>query len=362
MAAKSTGPFLLGVIYNDRNRNNFYDIGEGIDGVTITTSTGSYYAVSSSSGGYAIPIATSGTITVTASGAGFGPITKTVTLNGTNNKLDFTPQSSSQTSQTTTQTSLQSITQSSSYSATQTLIQSTTQPPSGSVTFQSIPSNFPVATTPGTITACGSTFTNGQSAPNCGNGFMATANVPTPSTGWQFNHWTWSGGVTCSSNTLNPTSCSASNSKGSLIAVYSAQVTFITNPASSALMSWGSCSNPGQGNGASFFSTSYGTASITACYIPYGYAFSNWNCSGGLACSGSVNPITVTLTGPGTITLNLQAQTSANSTLTVASSSSTTLGINTYSTTEFGISQTGTFGVLFIVVLLIAIRRKTSKY
>ena len=382
--ARSTGPFLLGVMYNDRNSNNFYDIGEGIGGVRINTSTGSYYAVSSSSGGYAIPIAMSGTITVTASGTGFGPITKTVTLNGTNIKLDFTPQSSSQTSlQSTTQTSLQSITQSSSYSATQTLIQSTTQSPSGSVTFQSIPSNFPVATTPGTIAACGSTFTNGQSAPNCGNGFTATANSPTPSTGWQFNHWTWSGGVTCSSNTLNPTSCSASNSDGSLIAVYSAQVTFITNPASSALMSWGSCSNPGQGNGASIFSTSYGTASITACYIPYGYAFSNWSCSGGLACSSSNNPVTVTLTGPGTITLNLQGQTSANSTstissastssvtvltsftsntLTIDSSSSTTLGITTYSTTEFDIDQTVTFGVLFIVVLLIAIRRKTSKY
>jgi uncharacterized protein YkwD len=366
--ARSTGPFLLGVIYDDRNSNNFYD-GEGLGGVTITTSTGSYYAVSSSSGGYAIPIATSGMITVTASGVGFGPITKTVTLNGINIKLDFIPQSPLQTSlRSTTQTLLQSTTQSSSYSYMQTSF--------GSVTFKSIPSNFPVAITPGTISACGSTFTNGQSAPNCGNSFMATANLPVPSTGWQFNHWTWSG-VACSSNTLNPTSCSASSSNGSLIAVYSAKVTFITNPASSALMSWGSCSNPGQVNGASFFSTSYGTASITACYIPYGYAFSNWSCSGGLACSGSNNPITVTLTGPGTITLNLQTQTLANSTVFSSASStsaimisltsttlttSTTLRITTYSTTEFGFDQTVTFGVLSIVVLLITIKRKTSKY
>jgi hypothetical protein len=99
-----TGPFLLGVVYNDQNGNNFYDIGEGISGVTITPNTGTYYAISSTSGGYAIPIGSSGTITVTASGPGFGPITKTVTLTGTNIKLDFT--TSSQTI-TTTSTSIQ---------------------------------------------------------------------------------------------------------------------------------------------------------------------------------------------------------------------------------------------------------------
>ncbi len=88
----SGGPFLLGVVYNDANSNNFYDIGEGISGVTITPSSGNYYAVSASAGGYAIPIGTSGTITVTAQGAGFGPITRTVTLTGYNIELDFTSQ------------------------------------------------------------------------------------------------------------------------------------------------------------------------------------------------------------------------------------------------------------------------------
>ena len=89
------GPFLVGVVYNDANGNNFYDIGEGISGVTITPSTGTYYAVTSTSGGYAFPIGTSGTITVTASGPGFGSISKTVTLTGANVKLDFTPQNQS---------------------------------------------------------------------------------------------------------------------------------------------------------------------------------------------------------------------------------------------------------------------------
>src|SRR5208282_3563166 len=112
-ATGTTGPFLLGVAYNDLNGNDFYDIGEGISGVTITPNTGTYYAVSSTSGGYAIPIGTSGTITVTASGPGFGPITKTVTLTGTNIKADFTT-----SSQTITTTSMQTTASSTSTVAT----------------------------------------------------------------------------------------------------------------------------------------------------------------------------------------------------------------------------------------------------
>ena len=104
-AAPNAGPFLLGVVYNDVNHNNFYDIGEGIGGVSITPSSGGYYAVSSSSGGYAIPVGTSGTITVTASGPGFGPITKTVTLTGVNVKLDFTGSGQVSSSSTSLQTS-----------------------------------------------------------------------------------------------------------------------------------------------------------------------------------------------------------------------------------------------------------------
>ena len=48
--------FLVGVVYNDRNGNQFYDPGEGLPGVTITLSTGLFYAVTSASGGFAIPM------------------------------------------------------------------------------------------------------------------------------------------------------------------------------------------------------------------------------------------------------------------------------------------------------------------
>lgn len=48
--------YVLGVVYTDSNKNGLYDIGEGDSGVTITLSSPtSYYAVTTSSGGYAIP-------------------------------------------------------------------------------------------------------------------------------------------------------------------------------------------------------------------------------------------------------------------------------------------------------------------
>lgn len=86
--------FLCGVAYVDRNKNNFYDVGEGLSGVTITPKAGNYYSITSTSGGYAIPcFGVSGQVEVTASGGPLGStvITRMVTLNGTDNvKLDFT--------------------------------------------------------------------------------------------------------------------------------------------------------------------------------------------------------------------------------------------------------------------------------
>jgi len=124
--AANAGPFLLGVVYNNADGSNFYEVGSGIAGVTITPSSGSYYAVSSSSGGYAIPIGSSGTITVTASGPGFGPVTKTVTLTGTNIKLDFTTNTQASSSSTSIQTSSTSTsTQTGTSTSTQSSMTST---------------------------------------------------------------------------------------------------------------------------------------------------------------------------------------------------------------------------------------------
>lgn len=85
--------FICGVVYKDNNNNGFYDIGEGLSGVTITPSKGSSYAVTSTSGGYAIPIdnGVSGSITVEAKGGALGStVVKNAVLSGQNVKIDFT--------------------------------------------------------------------------------------------------------------------------------------------------------------------------------------------------------------------------------------------------------------------------------
>jgi hypothetical protein len=91
--ATGTDPaaFLVGVVYRDLDGNGFYSPGEGLVGVRVTPSQGTYYAVTSASGGYAIPLGTtSGTLAITISqGSLAAPITKTVALTGQNVKLDF---------------------------------------------------------------------------------------------------------------------------------------------------------------------------------------------------------------------------------------------------------------------------------
>jgi hypothetical protein len=63
--------------------------GEGIGGVTVTPNAGTYYAVTSASGGYAIPVTmAAGTYQVTFSGNAVG--TKNLTIGDTNVLLDLT--------------------------------------------------------------------------------------------------------------------------------------------------------------------------------------------------------------------------------------------------------------------------------
>ena len=82
--------FITGVAYQDANSNGLYDPGEGIAGVTVTPNQGNWYAVTSTSGGYAIPVpANSGTYTLTASGGPFNGATATVTVGGDNVKADW---------------------------------------------------------------------------------------------------------------------------------------------------------------------------------------------------------------------------------------------------------------------------------
>ena len=86
-------PSLLGVVYADQDRNGFYSVGEGLAGVLVMPSDGLYYATTSASGGYAIPLTIKGgAISVIVSGGPLArPITKTVAFTGRNLKLDFSP-------------------------------------------------------------------------------------------------------------------------------------------------------------------------------------------------------------------------------------------------------------------------------
>jgi hypothetical protein len=62
--------FITGVAYRDANGNGAYDPGEGLAGITITPDRGEWFAVTSASGGYAIPVpANSGGYVLTAHGA-----------------------------------------------------------------------------------------------------------------------------------------------------------------------------------------------------------------------------------------------------------------------------------------------------
>jgi hypothetical protein len=85
-------PLITGVAYYDFSGNGFYDLGEGIGGVTVSVSGSSFYAVTANSGGYAIPVTTNGNYTVTFSASGLTTTQRVaVVMSSSNVKVDFTP-------------------------------------------------------------------------------------------------------------------------------------------------------------------------------------------------------------------------------------------------------------------------------
>lgn len=82
--------FITGVAYRDRNGNGFYDIGEGISGITIAPDKGDWFAVTSASGGFAIPVAAnSGVYRLTATGRNIEALVATTTVGVENVKFDW---------------------------------------------------------------------------------------------------------------------------------------------------------------------------------------------------------------------------------------------------------------------------------
>ena len=82
--------------YYDLNSNNFYDIGEGISGLTVNVNGASYYCTTAAGGGWTVPVpAVSASRTVTFSGLGINQSIG-LTVSGDVNakadlKLSYTP-------------------------------------------------------------------------------------------------------------------------------------------------------------------------------------------------------------------------------------------------------------------------------
>ncbi len=85
-ARSGSNYFLTGVIYNDSNNNEFYDVGEGLNGITITINGRSYPVFNS--GAYSIPLA-NGNYELSITGDALGaPVYYSVQISNQNRKLD----------------------------------------------------------------------------------------------------------------------------------------------------------------------------------------------------------------------------------------------------------------------------------
>jgi hypothetical protein len=80
--------FLVGTVWQDANNNDQYDPGEGMTHITVMPDSGTYYAVTANSGGYAFPIESAGELGITFSGSGiFTPVTRSIVVNNTHSTL-----------------------------------------------------------------------------------------------------------------------------------------------------------------------------------------------------------------------------------------------------------------------------------
>jgi hypothetical protein len=85
-----TTTFITGVVFEDLNGNDFYDLGEGRQGVRVDVDESSYFAVSSPSGAYSIPVTGDGSYLVDFAGGGFANYsTQAFVEGGRNVKVDY---------------------------------------------------------------------------------------------------------------------------------------------------------------------------------------------------------------------------------------------------------------------------------
>lgn len=97
-STEDAGSFIQGVVYDDANGDGRYDLSEGVSGMTITPSQGGYHAVTSDSGGYALPLANySGSLEVTFTSTGVHQVLAVTMTPNLNSKLDLRLQDVPQT-------------------------------------------------------------------------------------------------------------------------------------------------------------------------------------------------------------------------------------------------------------------------
>jgi len=167
-ATAGSAPFVVGVVYNDLNHNGFYDVGEGIGGITVTIDQGAYSGVTGAAGGYAFPATVSGTRTLTFTGTGLGgTVVKTVTIGTDNVKVDALK---SEATATTTGTSTATSGTSTATTGTSTATATTGTATATGTTGSTVGSG----STTGTGSASGGTVTgaatSGSSSGGCGMG------------------------------------------------------------------------------------------------------------------------------------------------------------------------------------------------
>jgi hypothetical protein len=89
--SQSDTPLITGVVYYDLNGNGFYDVGEGIGGVTVQVPGSVYFAITANSGGYAVPVTTNGNYPMTFSASGLTNQRVAIVTGLANVKVDYVP-------------------------------------------------------------------------------------------------------------------------------------------------------------------------------------------------------------------------------------------------------------------------------
>ncbi len=88
-ARSGQSPLVTGVVYYDFNQNGGYDLGEGLAGVQVDVDGSDYYAISTASGGYAVPVPGNGSYLVRFTSSGLATSEQSIAVNGGQNvKVD----------------------------------------------------------------------------------------------------------------------------------------------------------------------------------------------------------------------------------------------------------------------------------